>query len=558
MIMRIAAAQNLDSARRTDDEPARSSPAVTDEPARFQPVSGLIHSDVRRLAVSDDPLGGTTVSGRLADRLARPRAGSPLPDDVTASFGAQLGTDLSDVRVYADGEADDLARSVASTAFTVGSDIYFTRGNYSTTSESGRHLLAHELTHVMQNRQAPSSGVASAPTIGRADDPAERHADRVAGNVMQALRRRTSLETNSAATVVEQYRTAPTQTLRRLHRSVPARPVVRRMTIAAAELAKVEEKSVWVRNKDDRWVPGRIRQLRPYDMAGLPEQIAVVELADSTTVTARVVDVHDAPPPGAGLDDGPNLFGTGPDDKANPLQLALVPTGGDLDGGSPTELTPEVQHYFDLLSAIPKPQLDHEARLLLRDVHTDKGVGDLETFKAIGAALDLVRNPTPIQGEQKLLTVGEAEPLVVHTPHLEPPKLDAPQPERSTFFGPAAPSLPINGTPQLRPQTPRQPVVTPALDPNRRLQSPEFAPNEIQLLNQLHQVKNSADLARLSSTGRSASDLLTIAGLAAVTTLDGLVSLAMLGRSAADIVAIGGLRGVRGPVGLRHCLFGAD
>ena len=91
------------------------------------------------------------------------------------------------MRVHADAEADSLAAAVSATAFTLGSDIYFSRGTYSTSSESGRHLLAHELAHVAQNGSGSSS---AAPTIGRASDPAEREADVVADGVLQTLKRR--------------------------------------------------------------------------------------------------------------------------------------------------------------------------------------------------------------------------------------------------------------------------------------------------------------------------------------------------------------------------------
>lgn len=146
------------------------------------PVAGLVRTSA---PVSEDPLGGSEISAGLADTLRRRRGtGSPLPSDVAERFGEQLGADLSGVRVHADAEADQISRSVQATAFTHGTDVYFTQGSYAPHSQSGQHLLAHELAHVTQQDRG-SGGV-----IGRADDPAEAAADTTAARVVGALRRR--------------------------------------------------------------------------------------------------------------------------------------------------------------------------------------------------------------------------------------------------------------------------------------------------------------------------------------------------------------------------------
>jgi len=137
-----------------------------------------------------DPLGGTTADDSVTAALQRRRGGGArLPGDVAELFGAQLGADLGNVRIHTDAEADGIARSVQSIAFTHGSDIYFTQGAYSATSERGQHTLAHELTHVVQQSKSSSAPTSGATTIGRADDPAEAEAERVAQTVVPALRR---------------------------------------------------------------------------------------------------------------------------------------------------------------------------------------------------------------------------------------------------------------------------------------------------------------------------------------------------------------------------------
>ena len=78
-------------------------------------------------------------------------SGSALPDGVRADLEGRFGgQDFSGVRVHAGPQANTLARSYNARAFTMGSDIYFGQGEYSPSSKGGLHLLAHELTHVVQ------------------------------------------------------------------------------------------------------------------------------------------------------------------------------------------------------------------------------------------------------------------------------------------------------------------------------------------------------------------------------------------------------------------------
>jgi hypothetical protein len=77
-------------------------------------------------------------------------SGEPLGDGVRRTMESAFGADLSGVRVHADSQADDLNGTLQSRAFTVGTDIFFRRGDYQPDSTAGRKLLAHELTHVVQ------------------------------------------------------------------------------------------------------------------------------------------------------------------------------------------------------------------------------------------------------------------------------------------------------------------------------------------------------------------------------------------------------------------------
>lgn len=77
-------------------------------------------------------------SGRVLDRAAR--------DRLEPAFGAGLGH----VRVHADGRADKLNQSLGARAFTTGNDIFFSRGEYRPNTDAGMHVLAHEVTHTIQ------------------------------------------------------------------------------------------------------------------------------------------------------------------------------------------------------------------------------------------------------------------------------------------------------------------------------------------------------------------------------------------------------------------------
>lgn len=76
--------------------------------------------------------------------------GQPLPASERAFFEPRLGSDFSRLRVHSDSRAASLAQSLNARAFTIGRDVIFGAGQFSPGSRSGKQLLAHELTHVLQ------------------------------------------------------------------------------------------------------------------------------------------------------------------------------------------------------------------------------------------------------------------------------------------------------------------------------------------------------------------------------------------------------------------------
>ena len=99
--------------------------------------------------------------------------GRHLDQGVRADMEARLGADFSDVRVHTDVTADIAADSVGAEAFTSGSHVVFRRGGYDTSSTAGKQTLAHELTHVVQQRSGPVDGTLTGDGL-RVSDPRDR------------------------------------------------------------------------------------------------------------------------------------------------------------------------------------------------------------------------------------------------------------------------------------------------------------------------------------------------------------------------------------------------
>jgi hypothetical protein len=112
--------------------------------------------------------------------------GEPLESGVRADMEARLGHDFGDVRVHHDARAEESARAVNAHAYTVGPNIAFQRDRYDPSSDSGRITLAHELTHVIQQRSGPVDGT-PAPGGIQLSDPSDRFEVEAALNAERAM-----------------------------------------------------------------------------------------------------------------------------------------------------------------------------------------------------------------------------------------------------------------------------------------------------------------------------------------------------------------------------------
>lgn len=93
----------------------------------------------------------STASSSLSSRITNTaRQGKPLPSGTLKHMNTAFGVDFSQVRVHTDGTSVGMNKELGAQAFTHGKDIYFNSGRYNPDTSAGRHLLAHELTHVVQ------------------------------------------------------------------------------------------------------------------------------------------------------------------------------------------------------------------------------------------------------------------------------------------------------------------------------------------------------------------------------------------------------------------------
>ncbi|HYN68807.1 MAG TPA: DUF4157 domain-containing protein [Candidatus Eisenbacteria bacterium] len=112
--------------------------------------------------------------------------GEPLDDTTRVRMESALGADFSDVRVHSDGSAAESARAVSAHAYTVGNEVVFSPGRFDPATPTGQRTLAHELTHVVQQRAGPVDGTPAAGGI-RLSDPSDRYeqaAERSADQVL--------------------------------------------------------------------------------------------------------------------------------------------------------------------------------------------------------------------------------------------------------------------------------------------------------------------------------------------------------------------------------------
>src|SRR5271166_2491524 len=133
-----------------EPEPRES---VREQAVHLEEIQGKDHQVESRPMSVNAPSGVLTRSAppHLEPSIHQARrGGQPLPNPIRVPMEQAFVADFSGVRIHADGGSDELARSIQAEAFTTGRDVYFRQGAYEPRSRGGQKLLAHELTHVVQ------------------------------------------------------------------------------------------------------------------------------------------------------------------------------------------------------------------------------------------------------------------------------------------------------------------------------------------------------------------------------------------------------------------------
>lgn len=163
-----------DQVMRMDDSTPASlvDTGKTDTPSTAQPqaLAGSISSTSGMHRSGGD--GGFDMDSQIEQQInGRAGGGRPLPGPVMEKMEAPFGTRFDNVRIHTGSEANTLNQQLNAKAFTHGADIFFAEGQYRPDTVMGRHLLAHELTHVAQQgaggESATKTATAASPTTIR-------------------------------------------------------------------------------------------------------------------------------------------------------------------------------------------------------------------------------------------------------------------------------------------------------------------------------------------------------------------------------------------------------
>ncbi|HKZ69167.1 MAG TPA: DUF4157 domain-containing protein, partial [Anaerolineales bacterium] len=147
---------------RMAEPPVQRRTPEEEEVIQAKPLAGSLSSVTQRQASEadelqkkgnerHDPEGAFEAGADVEQRLATNKgSGCPLSGGTRSFMETRFGADFSGVRVHTGPESAQLNQDLSAQAFTHGGDIYFGAGKYDPGSSAGKQLLAHELTHVVQ------------------------------------------------------------------------------------------------------------------------------------------------------------------------------------------------------------------------------------------------------------------------------------------------------------------------------------------------------------------------------------------------------------------------
>ncbi len=176
--------QEADAVARTVVEKINA-PKTESSVQRQSEVGGASQLNITVMRQSESGVGeGASVTQDVEQGIQHAKGGGQtLDESVREPMEQAFGADFSRVKVHADSNADMLNRSISARAFTTGQDIFFKQGEYNPGSRGGQELLAHELTHVVQQtgevrlqsqNELPMSTPTSVSTFSSTTDTLQR------------------------------------------------------------------------------------------------------------------------------------------------------------------------------------------------------------------------------------------------------------------------------------------------------------------------------------------------------------------------------------------------
>jgi hypothetical protein len=165
-------------------------------------------------------------NGSMAPAIAPPvvhdvlrSPGHPLDEGTQTYFTSRFGHDFSHVRVHTDQQAAESARAVGALAYTVGNHLVFGAERYSPATGSGRRLLAHELTHVVQQQHDSAPSPQHRLEIGPSQDRYEREADELADRTASGMEASQEPDSNLSLNPLSLTHLSPTLVAPRVQRA---------------------------------------------------------------------------------------------------------------------------------------------------------------------------------------------------------------------------------------------------------------------------------------------------------------------------------------------------
>ena len=152
------------------DQPVQRKCEKCEEELQMKPLNSAITPIIQQKSNAE----GTVAPDNISQTLAKSKSGGqPLDATTNQLMSRGIGADFSNVKIHTDSSAIQMNQQLNAKAFTNGSDVYFNQNQYNPQSSEGKHLLAHELTHVVQQGGETGSiqRACNCPSVSGASSP---------------------------------------------------------------------------------------------------------------------------------------------------------------------------------------------------------------------------------------------------------------------------------------------------------------------------------------------------------------------------------------------------